>query len=214
VDADAFAGHSLGELSALTAAGVWSDEQGLRLVVLRAELMAAAASGTEGGMLALLKGDLDVAGELAKRLGVTVANDNSIGQVVLSGPTAALSEVAQLARERGLRAIALDVSGAFHSPAMRAAVEPFREQLHRVVQRPPSAPVYSALTAEPFVDVAGQLSAAVCAPVRWRETMLSLDRAGLERYIDVGPDVVLARLSARNLPGREALGAEELGVPA
>jgi acyl transferase domain-containing protein len=80
VDADAFAGHSLGELSALTAAGVWSGEQGLRLVVLRAELMAAAGSGHDGGMLALLKGDLEVAGELAERFGVTLANDNSIGQ--------------------------------------------------------------------------------------------------------------------------------------
>jgi malonyl CoA-acyl carrier protein transacylase len=97
---------------------------------------------------------------------------------------------------------------------MRPAVEPFHEQLRRVVQRSPSAPVYSALTTEPFVDVAAQLSEAMCTPVRWRETMLALNRAGLERYVDVGPDVVLARLSARNLPRREALAAEELGVAA
>lgn len=211
----AFAGHSLGELSALTAAGVWSGADGLRLVALRASLMADASRCAEGGMLALLKGDLAGARRLADRFGVTLANDNAVGQAVLSGPRAALNAAARAAREAGFRTIALDVAGAFHSPSMRPAVEPFARALRAVPLSPPSVPVLSGLTAEPFVDIPAQLSDALCAPVRWRETMLALDRLGIERYVDVGPDAVLARLVERNLPDPEVVvHSETLGVAA
>jgi len=195
--ASAFAGHSLGELSALTAAGVWSAADGLRLVVQRAGLMADAGDRDDGGMLALLKGELEQARELAERFGVTLANDNAIGQVVLSGPRDAL-----------------DVTGAFHSPAMRPAVEPFRRAVEDVSPRDPAAPVLSGLSAQPFEDLPAQLSEALCAPVRWRETVIALDRAGIERFVDVGPDAVLARLVRRSLPERDVLEAEELYVAA
>jgi malonyl CoA-acyl carrier protein transacylase len=183
--------------------------------VLRAHLMADASSGGEGGMLALLKGDLAGARRLADRFALTLANDNAVGQSVLSGPRAALNAAAKAAREAGFRTIALDVSGAFHSPSMRPAVEPFARALAAMPLGPPSAPVFSGLTAEPFEDIPAQLSDALCAPVRWRETLLALDRLGIERYIDVGPDAVLARLVERNLPDPEVVvGSEALGVVA
>jgi malonyl CoA-acyl carrier protein transacylase len=212
--ASAFAGHSLGELSALTAAEVWSEADGLRLVVLRAGLMADASASGDGGMLALLKGDLEQANALAERFGVTLANDNGIGQTVLSGAPEALSAAASAARAEGLRAIALDVAGAFHSPAMRPAVEPFRRAVEGVELSEPSAPVLSGLTARSFEDVPVQLSEALCAPVRWRETVLALDQLGIERFLDVGPDVVLARMVKRSLPHREVSCAQELHVAA
>jgi [acyl-carrier-protein] S-malonyltransferase len=210
----AFAGHSLGELSALTAAGEFAEPDALRLVVLRGSLMADAESDGDGGMLVLLKGDIEQALVLAERFGVTVANDNSPGQTVLSGSGQALDVAAAIAREAGLRAVRLDVKGAFHSPAMRPAVEPFRLALERVERRTPQAPVLSGLTTEPFEDVAAELSEALCAPVRWRETTLALARRGVERFVDVGPDAVLAGLSRRNVPDTIVLSAEELGVAA
>ena len=211
----AFAGHSLGELTALVAARVLSDADGLELVVRRATLMSdAAAVHGDGGMLAVLKGTPADAERLADEFGVSVANDNGAGQTVLSGDRGALREAAAAARARQLRAIALDVTGAFHSPAMAPAVEPLRAALGSVKLSPPSAPVLSGLTARRFRDVPAELAAAVCAPVRWRETMLALDRLGIDTYVDVGPDEILARLVARNLPGRVVRCLQEQRVAA
>ena len=214
VRAGAFAGHSLGELPALTAAGVFSEPDGLRLVALRGSLMAQADASGDGTMMALLKGDIGQARLLAERFGVTVANDNSAGQTVLSGSGEALAASAVAAREAGLRAVQLDVTGAFHSPAMRPAVEPFRRAVANVELGVASAPVFSGLTAEPFSNLAVELSEALCAPVRWRETTLALARLGVERFLDIGPDAVLAGLSRRNVPERAVIRAEELDVTA
>lgn len=204
----AFAGHSLGELSALTAAGVLAETDALDLVVLRARLMADA--GGDGGMLALLKGALEDADELARAHGLTIANDNAAGQTVLSGPRGALRDAAVEARRRGLRAIALDVAGAFHSPAMAPAVEPFKRAVREVRLSAPSAPVFSGMTARRFRNVPVELAGALCAPVRWRETQVSLGRIGADTFIDAGPDEVLARLTERNLPDSTVLRREEL----
>ena len=126
----AYAGHSLGELTALAAAGALSFEDALALVVLRGALMdeSGRASG-DGSMLAILKSTPEQAAEVAAAAGVWVANDNAPGQTVLAGPREGLREAAQIARERGIRSLALDVTGAFHSPYMAAAQEPFREAL-------------------------------------------------------------------------------------
>jgi malonyl CoA-acyl carrier protein transacylase len=199
----AFAGHSLGELSALTAAGVWSPEQGLELVVLRARLMAEAGDGAGGGMLALLRGEVDAAQALAERFDVTVANDNAPGQVVLSGDRERLREAAAAAREQGVRAIPLDVSGAFHSPAMAPAANELVAALAAAHAEAPSAPVYSCLTARPFTDPADELGAALCSLVRWRETVVQLHADGFARFLDVGPDRVLAALVRRIVPDAE-----------
>jgi acyl transferase domain-containing protein len=152
-DVDAVAGHSLGELAALVAAGALSERDGLELVALRGRLMqrAGEASGT-GGMLAVL-GEGDVAG-LAARHGVTLANDNAPGQAVLSGDRDALSAASAEARDMGLKAMALSVAGAFHSPHMEPAVEEFSRALDEVTMQDPRITVYSCVTAAPVASAA------------------------------------------------------------
>jgi malonyl CoA-acyl carrier protein transacylase len=207
----AFAGHSLGELSALAAAGVMDGRDALDLVILRGALMAEAAErAVDGGMLAVLKGTVEQAQQLADAHGVTVANDNAPGQVVLSGRGSKLKEAAIGARAIGVRAIVLDVAGAFHSPDMASACPSFRRALGRVDLREPSAPVISGVTARPFEDVRGQLAAALTRPVRWRETMQAIYAMGVRRYVDVGPDQVVAKLVGRNVSECEAITIEEL----
>lgn len=206
----ALAGHSLGELTALAAAGVFELEDALSLVILRGALMADAAERQgDGGMLAILKGSAADARELAAAHGVQIANDNAPGQTILSGARAALDAVAAGAREHGLRAIRLDVAGAFHSPAMRSACAPLYDALGDVPIAPPRVTVYSGMTAAPFADVRAELARALVQPVRWRQTMLALHAAGTRRFLDVGPDKVLARLVARNLPGFEGVALSE-----
>ena len=196
------AGHSLGELAALTAAGVFSLDDALRLVIIRGELMAGADDS--GSMLALVGGDPAGAAEIAAAAGVTVANDNAPGQVVLSGDRDRLARAEEVARERGIRALPLDVAGAFHSPSMAPAVEPFRAALDEVELGEPRFEVFSCASAAPFGDVREELAAALVRPVRWRETVLALGYSGVESYVDVGPGKVLARLMKRIAPGLKA----------
>ena len=204
------AGHSLGELAALVAAGVLDRDDALRLVVLRGRLMAEADDA--GSMLALVGASEQEAAEIAAHAGVTVANDNAPGQVVLSGPRKALARAEQGARDHGRRALRVDVAGAFHSPAMEPAVAPFRAALDQVEIRAFRFPVLSCASAAPFADVRAELAAALIAPVRWRETMLALHAAGVRRYVEVGPGKVLARLGRRILPdgGTVETPAQEL----
>jgi len=209
-DAVAFAGHSLGELSALAAADALSWEDALELVVLRGALMdESGRSSGDGSMLALLRGTPEVAAEVAAAAGVWVANDNAPGQVVLAGARDALRQAAEIGRERGVRTLALDVTGAFHSPWMADAQGPFREALDRVEIHDPSVTVFSGLTAQPFEDVRAELAAALTGPVRWRETMAALAAHGAHTFIDVGPDQVLAKLVTRNVEGSTAISLEE-----
>jgi [acyl-carrier-protein] S-malonyltransferase len=194
----AAAGHSLGELAALAAAGVLERDDALRLVVLRGKLMAEADD--TGTMLALVGASEEEAAEIAQEGGVTVANDNAPGQVVLSGPRAKLEQVEAIAKEKGRRAIPLDVAGAFHSPSMEPAVEPFRAALREVELHEPRFPVVSCASTKPFEDVHEELAAALTRPVRWRETILAMHDAGATAFVEVGPGKVLARLGKRILP--------------
>jgi malonyl CoA-acyl carrier protein transacylase len=206
----AFAGHSLGELSALAAAGALRWEDALELVVLRGALMdESGRSSGDGSMLALLKSTPEVAVEVAAAAGVWVANDNAPGQTVLAGPREGLREAALIARERGVRSLALDVTGAFHSPWMAAAEQPFREALDRVSIGEPTVVVFSGLTTQSFVDVRDELARALTSPVRWRETMVALAEHGANTFIDVGPDQVLARLVPRNVADAQTIALEE-----
>jgi malonyl CoA-acyl carrier protein transacylase len=208
-DGDFMAGHSLGELAALVAAGSLSELHGLELVSLRGALMQRAGEmAGDGGMLALLgAGAAEHAGALAKSHGLAVANDNSPQQVVLSGARAALPGAAAAAKELGLRAIDLPVTGAFHSPMMASAVPEFTAALERVQIEPPRVPVLSAVTASPFEDVRKELAAALTMPVRWRETMIALHELGAERFIEVGPGRVLTGLAKRTLRDVELVNA-------
>ena len=198
LDAAAAAGHSLGELAALAAAGVLDRDDALKLVVLRGKLMAEADDS--GSMLALVGAGLEDAEAVAAAAGVIVANDNAPGQVVLSGDQDAIEKAEEAARERGKRAIPLDVAGAFHSPSMQPAVEPFRKALDETEIHEAAFTVFSCASTEPFEDVRAELAAALTKPVRWRETVLAIHEAGGRRFVEVGPGKVLARLGKRILP--------------
>jgi malonyl CoA-acyl carrier protein transacylase len=203
------AGHSLGELGALVAAGALRERDGLELVALRGRLMQESGERAgDGGMLALIgEGAASHAAELAERHGLSVANDNAPQQVVLSGERSAIPAAAEAAKEIGLRARELPVTGAFHSPMMAGAVPEFEAALRRVEVAEPRVSVISAVTAEPFDDVRGQLAAALTSPVRWREVLLALHGRGVERFIEVGPGKVLTGLAKRTLSEVELVHA-------
>ena len=204
------AGHSLGELAALAAAGAIDEATGLRLVALRGRLMQRMAErGGEGGMLAL-RTHVDEAGELAEQFGLTVANDNSPEQVVLSGPVDALEHAAEQASAGGVRTRRLAIAGAFHTPAMNPAAAKFRAALERVDFKKPQVPVFSGVTAALFDNFRRRLSQAIIRPVQWRETLVSLNGWGVERFVEVGPGRVLTGLVRRTL---DAAQAETLDRP-
>jgi [acyl-carrier-protein] S-malonyltransferase len=199
-EARAAAGHSLGEYAALVAAGVLEFEDAVRLVDERAAAMAEAGELNAGGMIAMLGGDAQGVRALASRLGLVVANDNAPGQLVLSGAVDALDVAEDVARdETGARARRLDVTGAFHSPLMEPAAERLRAALEATPVADPSIPVYSNGSAAPFVDVRRELAANLLRPVRWRETLLALRTARIERFVELGPGEVLTGLVKRTL---------------
>jgi [acyl-carrier-protein] S-malonyltransferase len=196
---DALLGHSLGELAALTAAGALSEQTALELVAERGRLMAQAGS-PQDGMLVVLGGDVADAAALAREHGVTVANDNAPGQVVLSGRRDALLEASRAARAAGLRAMRLPVAGAFHSPAMAPAREAWEAALAAVDFAEPKVRVVSCQTALPIDDPRAVLADSLTHPVRFREALLALHAAGCERFVDVGPGRILEGLVRRTLP--------------
>ena len=200
-DGEMMAGHSLGELAALVAAGCLSERDGLELVALRGRLMQESGERAgDGGMLALLgAGAADRATELADAHALAVANDNSPQQVVLSGDRSAFADASAAAKELGLRAMELPVTGAFHSPMMAEAVPEFEAALSRVEISSPRVTVLSAVTAAPFEDVRAQLAQALTVPVRWRETLLAMHDRGGDRFVEVGPGRVLTGLVKRTL---------------
>lgn len=194
------AGHSLGEYAALVAAGALNFDDALGLVDERALAMADAAERQAGGMVAMLGGDEAAIRELATEIGLTLANDNAPGQLVLSGAIEAVARAEALASDRtGARAVRLDVSGAFHSPLMEPAAERLRRALDRIDVGTPSFPVYSNGSAEPFVDIRAELAANLLAPVRFRETLRALRGAGAEAFSEYGPGRVLSGMAKRTL---------------
>jgi malonyl CoA-acyl carrier protein transacylase len=148
----------------------------------------------------MLGGDARDVRALAQRLDLVIANDNAPGQLVLSGAIDAIAEAEEVAREEtGARARRLDVTGAFHSPLMEPAAERLRAALDATPIQELQIPVYSNGTASPFVDVRGELAENLLRPVRWRETLLALRTAGIERFVELGPGAVLTGLVKRTL---------------
>jgi [acyl-carrier-protein] S-malonyltransferase len=209
--ADVLVGHSLGELSALAAAGAVDEASGLRLVALRGRLMERAAEegAGDGGMLALGV-SRDVGAALARGFGLTVANDNSPSQVVLSGERDWLEVLAEEASASGVRTELLPIRGAFHSSAMASAREEFTDALRRIPVHEPRIPVFSCMSAAPMDDPRRRLTQGLTNPVRWRETLVALRRSGVQSFIEVGPGKVLTGLVKRTLDAVEATTAERL----
>ena len=177
--------------------------------MLRGKLMAEA--DPDGSMIALVGADEDEAARVAGAAGLTVANDNAPGQIVLAGSPDRFEAAEAEAAELGKRTIRLPVAGAFHSPAMEPAVQPFRAALDEAELREPAFTVISCASAKPFADVREELAQALIRPVRWRETFTALHEAGAERFVEAGPGKVLARLAKRIVPGTKVeTPAEEL----
>jgi [acyl-carrier-protein] S-malonyltransferase len=210
------AGHSLGEIAALVAAEALSSEDGLRLVAARGRLMQEAAEQTgDGGMLAVRARERAPVEEVASETGLSLANDNAPDQLVLSGALAALDRAGELLAERKIRAKRLPVAGAFHSPLMGPAVEPFRELVERTEVREPRVPVLSCVTAAPFHDIQEQLIQAISRPVRWTDVLRALAELGVTHYVETGPGRVLTGLVRKTLGDVEAdapLAAEAANV--
>lgn len=199
-----FAGHSLGEIGALAAAGAIDDRDGLRAVVRRGELMEEAARHSPPGGMAAVGADRRGAEALAQDFGLVVANANSAEQFVLSGESEAIDLAVHAAKHRKLRAKRLAVSGAFHTEAMRRAVGPFRSMLGGIEFRETSAPVISSATAREFDgDPREALASALVEPVRWIDAMRKLRQLGATRFVDVGPGKVLAGLVRRTIGDAE-----------
>jgi [acyl-carrier-protein] S-malonyltransferase len=195
----AAAGHSLGEYAALTAAGAIDFEDAVRLVDARAQAMAHAAAREDGGMAALLGGDRDDVLELAAELGLSLANDNAPGQIVLSGRAAAVERAVERAGDIGCRARRLDVGGAFHSPLMAPAADALRRALDVTDVGEPAFPVLSNGSARPFCDIREELAENLLKPVRWREILLELQSMGATDFVECGPGSVLKGLVKRTL---------------
>jgi [acyl-carrier-protein] S-malonyltransferase len=201
------AGHSLGELTALTAAGAMELEDGLLLVRERGRLMKAAGEESPGGMAALLGLDApalaEVCAEAAGWTGgvVQIANDNCPGQVVISGDNAALNQAMELARARGARrAVRLAVSIAAHSPLMQGVAERFRQAVDAVPFIAPGVPVVGNVLARPLADanaLRAELPAQLTSPVRWRESVQAMLALGATTFLEFGPKDVLTGLLKR-----------------
>jgi [acyl-carrier-protein] S-malonyltransferase len=209
------AGHSLGEFSALVAAGALSFEAGLLLVARRAEAMQRAADARPGSMssvLGLSAEGVEMAVEAtAQDQVLAVANDNAPGNVVVSGEWTALERLPAAAKELGARRVVpLNVGGAFHSPLMAPAVEVFEPHLAAAPLRDPAIPVVANATAEPVSDadeLRRLLARQLTGRVRWTESVRRMAALGVDTFIEVGPGTVLSGLIKRTVEGTRVLAA-------
>lgn len=211
LEVQAMAGHSLGEYSALVCAGAISFADGVHLVRKRGELMQQAVPSGQGGMAAILGlEDAQVQECCAAVAGVvTAANYNAPGQIVIAGEKAAVADAIQACKDAGAkRALALDVSGPFHSPLMEPAAEEFSAVLSAIPVRMPTTPVVQNVHARVAVDeqeIRANLVAQLSAPVRWTESIEQLLSDGAEQFIESGPGNVLCGLVKRIARGTPAV---------
>ena len=213
-EASCLAGHSLGELVALYAAGVFDLETGLTLMKTRSELMASAGGGAMTAVIGFDRAQLEEL--VAGTDGVSIANDNSDAQVVISGAPEAVRQVSEQLKCK--RAIPLVVSGAFHSPFMAGAAEQFAATLDGVNFREARIPVLS--NSEPVASTNGEtlkqrLKQQMTTGVRWRETMAAMTESSVDTLVEIGPGNVLSGLAKRSMSGvttAQIAGAGDLGL--
>ncbi len=204
---DATAGLSLGEFTALTAAGAMSFEDGLRVVRQRGQFMQEACEATRGGMAAVIGLDEAPTREVCAEAGVVLANLNCPGQLVISGEADKIAKAVELAKAKGAkRAIALPVAGAYHSPLMASAQPKLKAGLENVLFSTPRVPVISNVDAQPYdsrgqiesaVDISISLVAQITSSVLWEKSMRYLLAQGFTRFIELGPGTALSGFMKR-----------------
>jgi [acyl-carrier-protein] S-malonyltransferase len=193
---NATAGLSLGEFTALTAAGAMSFEDGLRVVRQRGRFMQEACEATHGGMAAIIGLEAEATREVCAQAGVVLANLNCPGQLVISGATDNITRACELAKAKGARrALPLPVAGAYHSPLMASAQPKLQAELARVALSAPTIPVVCNVTALPHEGpeaIQARLVEQVTASVRWEESVRYLIGQGFTRFIELGPGTALS----------------------
>jgi [acyl-carrier-protein] S-malonyltransferase len=198
---DATAGLSLGEFTALAAAGAVSFEDGLRMVQMRGRFMQEACDATNGGMASIMNLDDATLAEVCREADVDIANINCPGQIVISGDKDKVARVVELAKARGAkRAIPLVVAGAYHSRLMESARTKVAHALAGLPMQLPKVPVVSNVTGRPaggVAEIKDLLVRQVTSPVRWSESMQWLVSQGFTRFIELGPGSVLSGLMKR-----------------
>ncbi len=199
----AYAGLSLGEYTALHLAGVFSFEEGLKLVAARGKYMQEAAVATPSSMVAIMGADEAAINKLCDESSggevLVPANYNTPGQIVVSGSKGACERVQKAAEAAGLKAVALQVAGAFHSPIMQSGADKMKAELQKVQFQPPKTPVYSNVTAklhEP-ATIKELLVKQIIAPVRWEQTMVPLAAQEGVRFVELAPNRHLAGMMKR-----------------
>ncbi len=211
---DLVAGHSLGELVALYAAGVFDAATGLELMHRRSELMANAGGGAMTAVIGFDRSELETL--VNDTEGVVIANDNSDAQVVLSGSPDAVNSISDAVSCK--RAIPLAVSGAFHSPFMAEAADAFSDHLNDLSFKDARFPVLSNTDPSPSCDaeeLMQRLRRQMITGVRWRETMAGMTSAGVETLVEIGPGNVLSGLAKRAMKGittAQLASAGDLGL--
>lgn len=210
----AVAGHSLGEYSALYAAGVISFEDGVKTVNLRGQFMQAAVPAGQGAMAALLGGDRSTIANICKEIGnVWPANFNSPGQVVISGTKAGVEAAAEKLKAAGVKKmIPLAVSAPFHCPLMQPAADKLAAQLDKITFHDAKVPVYANVTASPATS-AGEIKALlikqVTGSVLWEDSINKMVAAGVDSFVEVGPGKVLTGLIKKINAGVEVKSYDE-----
>lgn len=210
----AAAGHSLGEYVALTAGGAISAEVGFTLVAERGRLMQEAADSSPGKMVAVLgKSEEEILALVRESPGVEIANYNSIGQTVAGGSEKAISAFLQLLKERGIKAIPLPVSGAFHTSLMRSAQEAFLVTLEKVDFSSPLFPVYANCTGKAVhepEEIRSALGRQIVESVRWVHILQAFSLLSLDAFVELGPKNVLCGLAKRTVPEVQAFHGEDI----
>jgi [acyl-carrier-protein] S-malonyltransferase len=202
------AGHSLGEYSALVAAGVLAEDDAARLVVERGRAMQEASELTPGTMAAVLGLDHERLEDACRDIdGAWVANDNAPGQIVLAGTEAGVAAASEAAKAFGAkRIVPLAVGGAFHSPLMKPASARLDRALAGARFGPAAVPVVTNVDAEAHTDgFATLLSRQLAAPVRWRQSLLTMRDLGVDTFIELGPGTELSGMVKRTLDGAQRL---------
>ena len=207
------AGHSLGEYSALVATGALSLEDGFLLIRERARLMQNASTMEKGGMAAILGSDEDAVNDLCAAADVDVCNWNLPSQTVIGGSAANVTKAVALAKERGIRAMELNVGGAFHSRLMRPAIEGLTKAVAAANVQPPLVPVVANASAVAMTDPAAvreELGAQVARPVRWHESVTLMAADGVTEFVEFGPGRVLTGLCKRLFPSATLINVSTL----